>query len=110
MVEQQRLAYLAMRKRIAAFDAEFEARLGDVEEPLLTDLLAKLACLLVFDFEGAVWLQQYAELAEIVRKARECKDGEAYKAMGDCLLRATLPPQCEFFALLLPLNLAGLTN
>jgi hypothetical protein len=87
-IDTQRQLYFSMRKHVAAFDAELQDRGHDLGETLLPDLQAKLAALLVFDFEAALCLKGWAELGEIIRKARTLHDSECLKAMADCLLRS----------------------
>lgn len=87
--------YLDMRKHIAAFDAELQTRLEGLDEVASEDLLNKLAILLAFDFEAAVALKKWDELGEIVRKAVQCQNLEAFKTMADCILRGHAPTQGE---------------
>lgn len=56
-VEIQLQDYLEMRKHIKDFVIGFEERLDTLDEPSKNDIRAKLATLLVFDFEGAVNLK-----------------------------------------------------
>ncbi|MBE3045579.1 hypothetical protein IMZ48_24135 [Candidatus Bathyarchaeota archaeon] len=84
--------YAELRKHVAGFDGEFQKHVGSLDADVLVDLLAKLATLLIFDFEGAVALQRWDDLREIVAKAAACEDVGAYKAMADCLLRASDVP------------------
>ena len=84
--------YAELRKHVAGFDGEFQKHVGSLDADVLVDLLAKFATLLIFDFEGAVALQRWDDLREIVAKAAACEDAGAYKAMADCLLRASDVP------------------
>lgn len=86
--EERREKYSELRKHVAGFDGELQKHIGSFDTDLLEDLLRKLATLLIFDFEGAVALQQWDDLREIAAKAVACEDASAYKAMADCLLRA----------------------
>lgn len=92
-LEERQQRYAELRTQVAGFDGEFQARVeAGLGSGLLADLLGKLATLLIFDFEGAVALQQWDCLREIVAKAAACEDAAAYKAMADCLLRASDVP------------------
>jgi len=93
--EQRGSDYRRMREHIAAFDNEFQSLLKSLDERVSEDLVGKLAILLVFDFEGALAGEQWPELAECVRRAEICKDAGVYQAMGDCLLRSNMPPECK---------------
>lgn len=92
-LEDRRKRYAELRTHVAGFDSEFQARVETGLDPdVLADLLGKLATLLIFDFEGSVALQEWDCLREIVAKAAACEDAAAYKAMADCLLRASDVP------------------
>lgn len=84
--------YSEVRKHVAGFDGEFQKYMSNLDPDVLKDLLGKFATLLIFDFEGAVALQNWDDLREIVAKAVVCEDEGAYKAMADCLLRASDVP------------------
>jgi hypothetical protein len=92
-IEQQLEDYRVMRKHIAAFDSELQPQLESLDEKSAKDLINKLATLLVFDFEGTAALEQWTELAEIVRKAAICKSITTFQVMGDCLLRSQVPAE-----------------
>lgn len=92
-LEERQKRYKQLRTQVAGFDGEFQTRTeAGLDPEVLADLLGKLATLLIFDFEGAVALQQWDCLREIVTKAAACEDAAAYKAMADCLLRASDVP------------------
>lgn len=98
--EEQLQGYLVMRRHVAEFGDEFQKQCGNLDENILADLQMKLATLLVFDFEGAVALRDWDDLRGITERAKGCGDATAYKAMADCLLRASdVPSQGEFLAL-----------
>lgn len=90
-VENQLQYYLRLRKHVADFDNELQLRLQDLNEKWASDMLNKLAHLLVFDFEGAIHLQKWEDLEEIVRKAEQCENVTALKAMADCILGSRAP-------------------
>ena len=94
-IDQQLQDYTAMRDYAAAFDTELQRQVQGLGETLLQDLGAKLATLLVFEFEAVVYLKSWDELGTVVRKAASCGDGDAFKKMADCLLREGVPPQRE---------------
>ncbi|PKS07050.1 hypothetical protein jhhlp_005647 [Lomentospora prolificans] len=97
VVDEKLRMYSEMRGHVARFEVELNERSRDIGKTVLEDLKAKLATLLIFDFEGAVALGTWDELAEVVRRAEMCGDAVAYKAMADCLLRAKgIPPQALF--------------
>lgn len=81
--------YAELRRHVAGFDGEFQKYMASLDADILEDLLGKFATLLIFDFEGAVALQNWDDLREIIAKAVACEDAGAYKAMADCLLRAS---------------------
>lgn len=92
-LEEKQKRYAELRTHVANFDGEFQARVeAGLDPDVLADLLGKLATLLIFDFEGAVALQEWDCLREIVAKAAACEDAAAYKAMADCMLRASEVP------------------
>jgi len=97
VLEEKRRLYSSMREHVALFEAELEkARKEDMNGAVYEDLKAKLATLLVFDFEGAVEVGQWDDLREVVRSGEGCGDAVAFKAMADCLLRASgVPSQGE---------------
>jgi hypothetical protein len=100
-VEDQLQDYLLMRKHIAAFDASLPSQLPVLVEPAGADMLAKLAALLTFDFEGALALKTYDDLGPIVRKCADCKSAVPLQAMADCLLRSSssVPVQTTYSVL-----------
>ncbi|OLN95249.1 Regulator of drug sensitivity 2 [Colletotrichum chlorophyti] len=94
-VELQLQHYLVLRRHVEAYDNALQARLAGLDPRLADDLTAKLATLLVFDFEAAMALHDYQALGYIIRTARTCRDVDALKAMGDIALRGKLPGQGE---------------
>ena len=90
--EERQARYAELRKHVAEFDDEFQKQVGSLDADVLHDLLGKLATLLIFDFEAGVALQRWDDLRETVAKAAACEDAAAYKAMADCLLRASDVP------------------
>jgi len=97
-IEERLQCYLKLRTHVAAFDKELTGWLEllgeDKDDRIQDDLLLKFATLLVFDFEAAVALKKWEDLAEVVGKASVCRDTTAYKAMADILFRAEeVPPQ-----------------
>lgn len=94
--EQRASDYALMRRHITAFDGELQVLLKTLDERVSEDLVGKLAALVVFDFEGALALSEWPTLEEAVRKADICKDVGVYQAMGDCLLRSSVPSDREF--------------
>ncbi|GKT56458.1 transcriptional regulator [Colletotrichum tofieldiae] len=91
--ERQLQRYLVMRRHVKAYDDALGERMGGLDKRLKTDLAAKLATLMVFDFEAAVALKKYDALGYIIRTAKTCRDVDALKAMGDIALRGKLPSQ-----------------
>jgi hypothetical protein len=88
-VDEQLQNYLEARQHVSEFESLFESHFrNDTKSQVNRDLLAKLSTLFVFDFESAIYLKNWDDLGQIVRKARICKDEIMYKAMGDCLLRS----------------------
>ncbi|KAH7257673.1 meiosis protein SPO22/ZIP4 like-domain-containing protein [Fusarium tricinctum] len=88
-VDEQLQNYLEARQHVSEFESLFESHFrNDTKSQVNRDLLAKLSTLFVFDFESAIYLKNWDDLGQIVRKARICKDEIIYKAMGDCLLRS----------------------
>ncbi|KAL2875833.1 sporulation-specific protein 22 [Colletotrichum sp. CLE4] len=114
-VEQQLQHYLIMRRHVVAYNAALEKQMSDgLDKRLKSDLTAKLATLMVFDFEAAMALKKTDELGYIIRTAVTCRDVNTLKAMGDIALRGRLPGQgdrlakyirCMFHAVL-PLDAA----
>lgn len=100
-VDQQLQLYLEMRHHIAAFDAALQMEAETQNETIIQDLVGKAAALFVFDFEGAVALKSWKDLAQIARKAKMCRDERIFKAMGDCLLRSKAPGRGRFKSSLL---------
>lgn len=93
-VEQQLQHYLIMRRHIVAYNAALEKQMsGGLDNRLKSDLTAKLATLMVFDFEAAMALNKTGELGFIIRTAVTCRDVNTLKAMGDIALRGKLPGQ-----------------
>lgn len=90
-VEEQLQRYIETRHHIASFDSILQTIVHSLDEEVKLDLLSKMATLFVFDFEGAICLQAWDDLGQIVRKAKECRDEMSYKAMADCLLRSQAP-------------------
>lgn len=82
-----------MRKHISEFETNLPGLLDSLEGKAREDLLNKFATLLTFDLEGAVCLQNWGDICEIVRKAIQCKSVVAFQGMGDCLLRSNVPGQ-----------------
>ncbi|KAK1459982.1 hypothetical protein CMEL01_02981 [Colletotrichum melonis] len=93
-VEQQLQHYLVMRRHVVAYNAALEKQMSDgLDTRLKSDLTAKLATLMVFDFEAAMALKKTDELGFIIRTAVTCRDVNTLKAMGDIALRGKLPGQ-----------------
>ncbi|EXF81759.1 hypothetical protein CFIO01_04807 [Colletotrichum fioriniae PJ7] len=93
-VEQQLQHYLIMRRHVVAYNAALEKQMSDgLDNRLKSDLTAKLATLMVFDFEAAMALNKTGELGFIIRTAVTCRDVNTLKAMGDIALRGKLPGQ-----------------
>ncbi|KAI3556409.1 hypothetical protein CABS01_03819 [Colletotrichum abscissum] len=93
-VEQQLQHYLVMRRHVVAYHAALEKQMSDgLDTRLKSDLTAKLATLMVFDFEAAMALKKTDELGFIIRTAVTCRDVNTLKAMGDIALRGKLPGQ-----------------
>lgn len=94
-LERQLQDYLAVRTHNMEADREVQLQLQSksIDQASASDLLAKLAQLLAFDFEAAVALKKYLDLGEIVLKADQCQNLEAYKTMADCALRGQLHPE-----------------
>lgn len=90
--EERQEKYGKLRKHVAKFDEELQKHIEQLEPDVLEDLLGKFATLLIFDFESAVALQMWDDLREIIAKATASEDAGAYKAMADCLLRASDVP------------------
>lgn len=97
-VDQKLQRYLELRQHAASFHLLMEFTYDQLADEVAKDLNDKLATLSVFNFEGAVALKAWDDLAEIVRRAELCKDEAALKAMGDCLLRSEAPGRgkCPF--------------
>ncbi|CCF34294.1 hypothetical protein CH063_06320, partial [Colletotrichum higginsianum] len=93
IVERQLQHYLVMRRHVKAYNEALEERAGGLDKRVKTDLTAKLATLMVFDFEAAMALKKYDALGYIIRTAKTCRDVNALKAMGDIALRGRLPSQ-----------------
>ncbi|KAG7080083.1 Transcriptional regulator [Colletotrichum scovillei] len=97
-VEQQLQHYLVMRRHVVAYNAALEKQMSDgLDTRLKSDLTAKLATLMVFDFEAAIALKKTDELGFIIRTAVTCRD-ELEKMKGDrlakyirCMFHAVLP-------------------
>ncbi|KAF9871179.1 hypothetical protein CkaCkLH20_11348 [Colletotrichum karsti] len=89
--ETQLQHYLNVRKHVATYDNLMQEQLQTADPLMRKDLTAKLATLLVFDYEAAVTLKDYGALGHILRLANECKDVSTFKAMGDIALRGQLP-------------------
>jgi hypothetical protein len=99
-IEDQLQDYLLMRKHIAAFDVSLPAQLPALVEACRADMLSKLACLLAFDFEGALTLKSYDDLLSIILKCGECGSALPLQAMADCVLRhPAVPTQTVYSAL-----------
>ncbi|KAJ3950129.1 sporulation-specific protein 22 [Colletotrichum fioriniae] len=99
-VEQQLQHYLIMRRHIVAYNAALEKQMsGGLDNRLKSDLTAKLATLMVFDFEAAMALNKTGELGFIIRTAVTCRDVNTLKAMGDIALRGKLPGQALYSTL-----------
>lgn len=94
-LEQQLQDYLVARKHIDQADQGIQLQLQsqNIDRASSTDLLAKLAHLLAFDFEAAMALKKYQDLSEIVLKAEPCQNLDTYKTMADCALRGNLHPE-----------------
>jgi hypothetical protein len=90
--EVQLQDYLTMRKHVRGFEAELEARLPNLDEECKTDLESKLGVLQVFDFEAAVNLRNWDDLAALARKAEVYHNLTTLQAMADCMLRSQSPP------------------
>ncbi|KAK1478311.1 hypothetical protein CTAM01_15036 [Colletotrichum tamarilloi] len=110
-VEQQLQHYLVMRRHVVAYNAALEKQMSDgLATRLKSDLTAKLATLMVFDFEAAMALKKTDELGFIIRTAVTCRDVNTLKAMGDIALRGKLPGQAKYircmFHAVLPLDAA----
>jgi len=88
--------YRLMQERISQFDDKLGSSLDLLSDVIGKDLQNKLAILLVFDLEGAVCLEQWSSLSEIVRRAAICKTPATYEAMGDCILRSHIPAEGKF--------------
>jgi hypothetical protein len=89
--EQQQHHYQLVRKNIAAFNKEVGGRLPLIEQDAREDLLDRLATMLAFDFEGAVYLQEWDDLGDIVLQAKTCNNLRILQTMADCLLRSATP-------------------
>lgn len=90
-LDHQLQRYLEARQQVAAFDGLLQTDVGPRDADVAEDLMAKMATLFVFDFEGAVALKGWDDLGQIVRRAKMCRDEAMFKAMGDCLLRSLAP-------------------
>ncbi|OTA88788.1 hypothetical protein M434DRAFT_23602 [Hypoxylon sp. CO27-5] len=94
-VEAQLQDYLMMRNHIKGFDTELEARLDTLDEVSKDDLQMKLSTLLVFDFEGAIFL--YSMLRKIINEIflLEKFDNEKLAKYLRCLLKVMLASDPE---------------
>ncbi|OHE93556.1 hypothetical protein CORC01_11153 [Colletotrichum orchidophilum] len=91
-IEQQLQHYLVMRRHVVAYNAALEKQMSNgLDKRLKSDLTAKLATLMVFDFEAAMALKKVDDLGCIIRTAVTCRDVDTLKAMGDIALRGRLP-------------------
>ncbi|KAH7320882.1 meiosis protein SPO22/ZIP4 like-domain-containing protein [Stachybotrys elegans] len=104
VVQRQLQLYTTVREHVVAFYELMHNEEVTHECQVQVDLLSKLASLFVFDFEAAVRLENWEELAVIVRKSQVCQDEAMYKAMGDCLLRSSSPPKVLFTTLRIIIN------
>jgi hypothetical protein len=107
-VEEQAQRYLETRNHAATFHHLLGTESAPQDERVIQDLHTKLATMTVFDFEGAVALQKWDDLGQIVRRAELCRDETILKAMGDCLLRSQAPGKGEI--VLLSLITGGVAN
>ncbi|KAF6805556.1 hypothetical protein CSOJ01_09425 [Colletotrichum sojae] len=91
-VERQLQHYLAVRKHVEAYNTALQRQVKGIvaDQRVSSDLTAKLATLLVFDFEAAVALKKYDALGYIIRTVKTTRDVNALKAMGDIVLRGKL--------------------
>lgn len=92
-VENQPQIYKTARHHIAAFDRSMQPILPVVAESCREDLLKKWAILSVFDFEAATNLGQWGDLGDVAQKLKQCKSGDSYRAMLDCLILSNAPAQ-----------------
>lgn len=90
-VDEKLQRYLELRQHAVSFYGLMESSQNQLPEEVTQDLNKKLATLSVFNFEGAVALKAWDDLAEAIRRPELCKDEAALKAMGDCLLRSEAP-------------------
>lgn len=93
--EKQVDDYLKMRHHVAAFDIQMQAHGEELDSMVVKDLANKQSLLFMFDFEGAIQLNEWTELVEIIRKATACKSLVTFQGMADCLLRSHAPLKGE---------------
>jgi hypothetical protein len=86
-IDARAAEYAALRRHVDVFYRVLERSEKRLSQDRLADLKVKLASLLVWDFEAAVWLRKWDGLGEIVRRARMCRSAAAFKEMADCLVR-----------------------
>ncbi|CAI4217179.1 unnamed protein product [Parascedosporium putredinis] len=105
VIDDRQRMYSRARRHVASFESELEKSGSATIQLVLSDLRSKLATLLVFDFESAVALEEWDDLAGVVRRADLCRDAIAYKAMADCLLEAAgAPAQAVFSTMRVVIN------
>jgi len=90
-IEIQLQNYLTIRKHVQNFDTILQLKLEKLEEGPAEDLVNKLSILLAYDFEAAVRLKQWDDLAEIILKADICKSMKVFELMADCMLCCEAP-------------------
>jgi hypothetical protein len=84
--------YLEARHYIRDYSNQLENGAQGLDDVVMEDLSGKLGPLLVFDFEAAIALKSWDNLAGIARRATTATDLGTLHAMADCILRATEAP------------------
>ncbi|KAL5624996.1 hypothetical protein BROUX41_005056 [Berkeleyomyces rouxiae] len=100
-IKEKHQAYLNLRKHVAAYNEELEARKDTYELYIQKDLLAKLSVLHVFDFEAAASQKQWEDMRAVVgRSVVACSNLEMLKGMGDFILSVPDIPSQERYSIL----------
>ncbi|KAG6011236.1 hypothetical protein E4U43_008460 [Claviceps pusilla] len=89
--------YRVLRRHITEFGTTLHNTSLSFDAHTHHDLKIKYTTLLVYDFEAAISLSQFAVLRSMIDWQRPLGNVEAYKAMGDILLQSSTPAEKQVF-------------
>lgn len=86
--------YADAEHHAAAFASRFKQTIAtSLPASCCPDLLQKYGILCVFHLEALLFRQAWESVLPIIDQTRLCRDGNVFKALGDCLIASAAPSQ-----------------